>query len=150
RTRKLFPLLCAAASHGVGSSDILDFIVDYCPSPAQAQPVFGTTAHNGSQDSVEIKCNSNAQPVMFVYKTVSEPHVGELSFFRVYSGSIKPGLDLLNDSNNKPERLAQIFVMNGKERREVIALHAGDMGAVVKLKDTHTNNTLSSKSFPVL
>jgi elongation factor G len=76
--------------------------------------------------------------------------VGELSFFRVYSGTVTAGLDLTNYSNGKVERLGQIFVMNGKERRDVAKLFAGDIGAVVKLKDTHTNNTLSSKAFPVL
>jgi elongation factor G len=85
-----------------------------------------------------------------VFKTVSEPHVGELSFFRVFSGTVVPGMDLLNEANNKTERLAQLYIMNGKERKEVGRLVAGDIGAVVKLKDTHTNNTLSSKAFQVV
>src|SRR6185369_4969759 len=88
--------------------------------------------------------------VMFVFKTISEQHVGELSFFRVYSGTIAHGMDLLNDANNKIERIAQIFVLNGKDRKEAAKLVAGDIGAVVKLKDTHTNNTLSSKAFPII
>ncbi len=89
-------------------------------------------------------------PSLFVFKTVSESHVGELSFFRVCSGSVSPGLDMVNESNGKTERIAQLFVMNGKDRKEINLLAAGDLGAVVKLKDTHTNNTLSSKNFPVV
>ena len=87
---------------------------------------------------------------LFVFKTVSEEHVGELSFFRVYSGSVAPGADLVNEANGKSERLGQLFVMNGKERQDVGRLVAGDLGAVVKLKDTHTNNTLASKASPII
>ncbi len=147
RARKVFPVLCTAGSHNIGAASFMDFLVDYCPSPLDVGPAVGTMASNSNE--VKVPCDPNAQPVLFVFKTVSEPHVGELSFFRVYSGSVSPGNDLVNNTNGKAERLAQIFVMNGKERKEIAKLFAGDIGAVVKLKDTHTNNTLSSKSFSV-
>ena len=147
RDRKVFPVLCTAGSHNIGAASFMDFLVDYCPSPLDVGPAVGTMAGNSKE--VKVPCDPNAQPVLFVFKTVSEPHVGELSFFRVYSGSVSPGNDLVNNTNGKAERLAQIFVMNGKERKEIAKLFAGDIGAVVKLKDTHTNNTLSSKSFSV-
>jgi elongation factor G len=152
RSRKIFPLLCAAGSHNVGVASLLDFIVDYCPTPAEVGDAVGTApgSNHGTQQEIKVPAKTSGQPVLFVFKTVSEPHVGELSFFRVYSGTITPGMDLVNDANNKAERLAQIFVMNGKERKEIAKLVAGDIGAVVKLKDTHTNNTLSSKAFPVI
>jgi elongation factor G len=152
RQRKIFPLLCLAASHNIGIASLMDFLVEYCPNPTE-MPVtmgLGSGAAKEEKPSVPIKCDPAAQPALFVFKTVSEPHVGELSFFKVYSGAGTPGLDLLNDSNNKSERMSQLFVMNGKERKEVGKIFAGDVGAVVKLKDTHTNNTLSSKSFPVI
>jgi elongation factor G len=148
RARKLFPLFCASASHNVGLTPIMDFIADYCPNPAEGPKVLGKLA--GAEGSeVEVKCDPNGPPVLFVFKTVSEPHVGDLSFFRVYSGSVSHGLDLTNNDNNKIERLAQLFVMSGRDRKEVAKLVAGDLGAVVKLKDTHTNNTLSTKTLSV-
>ncbi len=152
RERKIFPLLCAAASQNFGMTGLMDFVVDYCPHPAEMPLPMGLApgAAKDSQPSIPVKCDSSAQPVLFVFKTVSEPHVGELSFFKVFSGAASPGLDLVNNTNNKAERLSQLFVMNGKERKEVGRLLAGDIGAVVKLKDTHTNNTLSTKSLPVV
>lgn len=153
RERKVFPLLCAASTMNVGVSSIMDFVLDYCPAPFEMGDLHGVApgSTNGDRKSdIVVKQDSNGQPSLFVFKTVSEPHVGELSFFRVCSGMISQGLDLVNESNGKPERLAQLFTMNGKERKEVGKLMAGDLGAVVKLKDTHTNNTLSSKNFPVV
>ena len=153
RDRKVFPLLCAASTMNVGVSSLMDFIVDYCPAPLDMGDLHGNApaAHNGDErQDIVVKQDPNGPPSLFVFKTVSESHVGELSFFKVCSGTIVPGGDMVNESNGKPERLAQIYGMNGKERKEVRSLMAGDIGAVVKLKDTHTNNTLSSKSFPVV
>lgn len=167
--RKLFPLLCVSAVHNVGTAALLEFLVDYCPTPPARGETAATLGVNhgaerkvgdptkGSSRSddptrreVRVKPDPSGPPSMFVFKTMSEHHVGELSFFRVYSGTVYPGMDLANASSGKAERLSQIFVMNGKERKEVARLKAGDLGAVVKLKDTHTNNTLSSKDFPAL
>jgi elongation factor G len=150
--RKIFPLLCSAAAGNIGVASVMDFLVDYCPNPAEMGEVVGTAAgsNHGGQQEIPVKCDPRGQPSLFVFKTVSEPHVGDLSFFRVYSGTVMPGMDLVNEANNKGERLAQLFLMNGKERKEAGKLSAGDIGSVVKLKDTHTNNTLSSRSFPVI
>ncbi len=152
RNRKIFPLFCTASVRSIGVASLLDFIVDYCPNPAEVAAAEGAApgSDHGSAKTIAVKCDPRGQPVIFVFKTVSEPHVGELSFFRVFSGTVSPGMDLVNETNNKSERLTQLFVMNGKERREIARLYAGDIGAVVKLKDTHTNNTLSSKAFPVV
>lgn len=149
KARKLFPVLCAAGSHTIGIASLLDFIVDFCPNPAEINPPEAKIGGSGDDKKVSIKCDPNGQAVMFVFKTVSEPHVGELSYFRVYSGTISPGLDLQNNHLNKPERLAQLFLMNGRERKDIGKIFAGDIGAVVKLKDTHTNDTLSVKAFSV-
>lgn len=148
KTRKIFPVLCSAASMNMGANLLMDFITQYTPSPMDR----GTVKAQNLQVKQEIQVEPDpaSEPSLFVFKTVSEQHVGELSYFRVYSGCVSAGMDLLNESNGKGERLGQIFVMNGKERREISKLCAGDIGAVVKLKDTHTNNTLSSKNFPVV
>lgn len=148
--RSLFPILCCSASHNVGVTDILDFIVDDCPAPTEIGATHARPVNAANGTDVIINPDPNGEPSLFVFKTVSEAHVGELSFFRVYSGTITSGLDLVNEENGKPERLSQLYVMNGKERKEAAKLVAGDIGAVVKLKDTHTNDTLSSKTQAVI
>jgi elongation factor G len=126
----------------------MDFISDYCPSPQEVPEVAATMV--GTKESQILKPDPNGPPVMFIFKTLSESHLGELSFFRVYSGTVAPGLDLINQSNGKPERLSQLYILNGRERKEAGKLMAGDIGAAVKLKDSHTNNTLTSKTFQLL
>jgi elongation factor G len=145
--QKIFPVFCTAASSNIGLGSVLSFLVQYGPSPLDRGPVAAMDTQKKLQ--LQVAPDPAAQPSLFAFKTISEQHVGELSFFRVYSGTVTPGLDLTNISNGKSERLGQIFVMNGRERRDVARLVAGDIGAVVKLKDTHTNNTLSSKAFAV-
>ncbi|HEX9614171.1 MAG TPA: elongation factor G, partial [Bacteroidota bacterium] len=146
--RNLFPVLCTSASLNIGFAPFMDFVVSYAPSPLDKGPV--PARHLGTNQDIMVPSDPSGHPALFVFKTVSEQHVGELSFFRVYSGTIIAGKDLTNESNGKAERLGQIFLMNGKNRQEVAKLVAGDIGSVVKLKDTHTNNTLSSKDLPVL
>ncbi len=146
--RKIYPTFAVSATTNVGSLNLLEFISSYCPTPSEIQTVTATDINTNKE--IEVKIDDTSPATLFVYKTVSESHVGELSFFKVYSGAITPGMDMVNESNGKPERLGQVFVMNGRERKEVQKLHAGDLGAVVKLKDTHTNNTLSLKTFPVI
>lgn len=153
RDRKVFPLFCTAATINVGVSSVMDFLADYCPGPLDMGELHGRPpgAHNGQEgQDVAVKQDPNGQPSLFVFKTVSESHVGEMSFFKVCSGTVTPGLDLVNQSNAKSERLAQLYTMNGKDRKEIGKLMAGDTGAVVKLKDTHTNDTLSTKAFPIV
>jgi elongation factor G len=146
--RKIFPVFCAAASMGIGISTLMNFIVTYGQSPKDRGAMKATNLNDKKE--IDVEPDETKEPSLFVFKTVSEEHVGELSFFRVYSGAVTAGMDLVNQSNGKNERLGQLFVMNGKERQEIAKLVAGDIGAAVKLKDTHTNNTLSSRAFPVL
>jgi elongation factor G len=153
RERKIIPLLATAATQNVGVSSFLDFLVDYCPAPSDMGDVVGHvpgTREGQNSQSVTVKPSPASQASLFVFKTVSESHVGELSFFRVVSGITTPGMDLVNQTNGKAERLAQLYVMSGKDRKEVGKLVAGDIGAVVKLKDTRTNDTLSNRNFPVV
>ena len=146
---KVIPVLCCAATQNIGVTSFLDFLADYSPSPAEKGPIEGYKPGGDRSESFPVPQESDGQPALYVFKTVSESHVGELSYFRVCSGAVAPGLDMVNEKNNKSERLAQLFVMNGKDRKEINRLLAGDLGAVVKLKDTHTNDTLSAKAYPV-
>ncbi len=144
--RRIFPLFAASSTKNVGITPLMDFIVRYSPSPADVPAPIASVP--GNDQPVRLDPN-NGDTALFIFKTVSEPHVGELSFFRVYAGKVSPGAELLNVANGKTERLNQIFMMNGKGRKETPTLNYGDIGAVVKLKHTHTNNTLSSKNHPV-
>lgn len=143
RKRKIFPLFAVSSTKNVGVTPLLDFLIDYCPSPMDLpDPVI---AEDGNPNPTNMPKTQEGEPVLFIFKTVSEAHVGELSFFRVFSGKLTPGIELVNQSSGSVERLNQIYVINGKNRKEASALYYGDIGAVVKLKNTHTNNTLSPK-----
>ena len=141
----LMPVFAFSATKVVGVNNFLDFVSNYFPSPVERGPVDGKLA--GKKEQMKLKVDSNGEPVLFVFKTISEQHVGELSLFKLYSGKVSPGLDLLNENNNKVERLNQLFTLNGHNRKDIPEVVAGDIAAVVKLKDTHTNNTLASKSY---
>jgi len=144
----LIPVFAFSATKVVGTNNFLDFASNYFPSPVDRAPVDGMLA--GKKEPVKVKIDSKGEPVLFIFKTISEQHVGELSLFKVYSGIVSPGLDLLNENNNKTERLNQLFTLNGHNRKDISQIVAGDIGAVVKLKDTHTNNTLASKNYSVI
>lgn len=141
----LCPIFAVSAANGVGLQNFLDFVIDYFPAPNEREILNGTL--NGKD--IQVKCDPNGEPCLFVFKSLSEAHVGELSIFKVYSGTLTAGLDLVNMNNEKIERLGQLFLLNGKNRTEVSSIKAGDIGAAVKLKDTHTGHTLSSKNFSV-
>ena len=144
----LTPVFAMSSTKAVGMNNFLDFATKYFPTPADTEGEEATLA--GKDEKVFVKPDKNGEPVLFIFKTISEQHVGELSLFRVYSGTVKAGMDLQNESNNKSERLNQMFILNGHHRKDVSQLIAGDIGAVVKLKDTHTNNTLASKNYSVI
>ncbi|HOI30287.1 MAG TPA: elongation factor G [Melioribacteraceae bacterium] len=144
----LIPAFAFSASRGVGANTLLDFASKYFPAPTEREPIEAAMKDGGNK--VQIKCNPNGEPALFIFKSLSEQHVGELSIFKVYSGTMTPGMDLINTHKDKVERMGQIFVLNGRNRKEVSKLQAGDIGAVVKLKDSHTGDTLCSKNFTIV
>ncbi len=145
--RSFSPVFSLSTSKGIGMNNFLDFVSSYFPSPANREGEEAPLAN--SDNKVLVKYDPSGEPVIFIFKTISEQHVGEMSLFKVFSGTIKAGLDLLNENNNKTERLSQLSILNGHSRKEISQLVAGDMGSVVKLKDTHTNNTLASRNLSV-
>ena len=148
KAKKILPVLCTAGLSSIGVKPLTEFICKYCPSPLDAAPFMAKKT--GGDDYVEVAPDPAGAPAIFVFKTLSEPHVGEMSFFRVLSGSVTAGMDLTNQNRNKVERLTQIFQMNGKNRKDMSTAVTGDIGAVVKLKDTHVNNTLTGKGLNVM
>ena len=137
------PVFCTAATENIGVARLMDFISKYGSSPVDRATVQAENVN--SEETIDVALDGSA-PVVHVFKTISEAHVGELSFFRVYSGSVSTGMDLHNTTRGNSERFGQMFLMNGKDRTSVPSLNAGDIGAVVKLKDTHTGNTLTGPS----
>lgn len=134
----IFPLFCLSAERNMGSGRLMGFIDNVCPSANEMPP-------QKTIKGEELPCDENGPACMFIYKTVSEPHVGELSFFKVYSGCIKSGMELENESTNVTEKINQLFLVEGNKRTAVNELCAGDIGATLKLKNTHVNNTLHVK-----
>jgi elongation factor G len=134
----LFPLFCLSAERNMGSGRLMGFIDNVCPSANEISPQTTTTGE-------PLTCDANGPACIFVYKTVSEPHVGDLSFFKVFSGTVRSGMELVNESNGVVEKINQLFLMEGNKRMPVNELAAGDIGATLKLRNTHTNNTLHIK-----
>jgi elongation factor G len=132
------PLFVVSAENNIGVARLMDFIAKYGSSPVDRAKV---AAVDGNGKDVEVGL-TDPDPVCYVFKTMSEAQFGELSFFRIYSGSIKFGSELYNTDRRSTEKIGQIYLLNGKTRTSVPTLGAGDIGAVVKLKDTHTGNTL--------
>lgn len=134
---EIFPVFCGAAPLTYGMRALLDKIVELCPNPyeARAEAV-------GDQ---ELVAKDDGPLAALVFKTAAEPHVGELSFFRIFSGKVSNGAEVVNASDGQTEKLNHLSIPMGKERHEVGTLHAGDIGVVAKLKHTHTNDTLCAR-----
>lgn len=138
--RELFPIFVTSATENIGVSRLMSFIDNVCPSPPEMPPA-PTTEGDGDP----VVADPEGDPVLLVYRTMAEEHVGDYSFFRVYAGSIEQGMDLENARTGSTERLGQLYAIDGRERDPVNKMVAGDIGALVKLKDTATNDTLRSK-----
>lgn len=134
----LFPLFCLSGERNMGSGRLMGFIDNVCPS---ANEMPAQVTKNGST----LPCDANGPACIFIYKTVSEPHVGELSYFKVYSGTLRSGMELENESTGANEKINQMFLVEGNKRTPIQELVAGDIGATLKLKNTHVNNTLHVK-----
>jgi elongation factor G len=139
------PLYAVSAETNVGVARLMDLIAKFGSSPLDRLVVH---ANNADGKDVEVSLESS-EPVCYVFKTMNEAGVGELSFFRVYAGTVRSGSELYNASRKVTERVGQIYILNGHSRSTVTHLAAGDLGAAVKLRDTHTGDTLCSPKFVV-
>lgn len=136
--RDLFPIFCVSAEKDMGVRRLMEFLGNIVPTVSEMpKPV--------TMKGQEIPCDENGPTTLFVFKTSVEPHLGEVSYFKVMSGKVKEGDDLVNTNKNTKERLSQIFCVAGQNRSKVTEMVAGDIGATVKLKETKTNHTLNTK-----
>ena len=142
----LIPVFCCNSKGNIGSKRILEFISKYITT-ADDHP--GYNAKDSSGSKVIVK-SSDSELSAYVFKTLNEEHVGELSFFKVVSGELSPNMDVMNTSRNKGERFKQLYFLNGKNRKETTRIIAGDIGTVLKLKDTHAGDSLSSSKRSVI
>jgi len=145
---ELFPLFCCSAERTYGIRAVLSKIVELMPSAFDMEELHALRGAEGDT-TVEIHARDDAPFSAFVFKTQSEPHVGDVSFFRILSGSVVNGQEVFNATRNTSEKLGHLSIAQGRERLEVPRLRAGDIGCVAKLKNTHTNDTLSTREHPV-
>jgi len=149
REDRIFPVIFSSGLGNVGADRVMDFIVDYTPAPSEHEWVQGEAPASGNGD-VPKRRETDAEPVSFyVFKTVSDAFSGRISYFKVFSGVLKNDATMQNFSRGTTEKLAHISVMQGKTPIPVNELHAGDIGAVAKLKETLTGDTLGDKSAPI-
>jgi len=145
---ELFPLFCVSSTLNYGTRAVLSTIVELMPNAYEMEELHAFKGAEGTE-TVEIHARDDAPFAALVFKTQSEPHVGDVSIFRILSGSARNGDDLYNVTRDSAEKLNHLSVSQGRERTEVACLHAGDIGCVAKLRDTHTNDTLSTRAHPV-
>jgi elongation factor G len=134
--RGMFPVFCISAKNNIGVDDLMDFIVSEAPFITD-MPVQVNSKGN------EVKPNTSGPASVYIFKSSIEEHIGEINYFRVYSGKITENLDVVNSNNGTKERLSQLYVCAGKNRTKVPELHTGDIGAFVKLKNTKMGHTLN-------
>ena len=145
---ELFPLFCVSSTLNYGTRAVLSTIVELMPNAYEMEELHAFTGAEGNQ-TVQIHANDDAPFAALVFKTQSEPHVGDVTYFRVLSGAARNGDEVYNATRDVAEKLNHLAVPQGRERIEVTALHAGDVGCVAKLRGTHTNDTLSTRAHPV-
>ncbi|MDR0844016.1 MAG: elongation factor G [Tannerella sp.] len=137
-TRGMFPIFCVSAGKDMCVRRTMEFLGNVVPSPSKMPPLVTT-------DGIEVAPDTNGPASLFFFKTTIEPHIGQVSYFKVVSGKVKVSDDLANSDRGSKERIAQIFSVAGQNRQEVPEMVAGDIGATVKLKDVRRGNTLNSK-----
>lgn len=141
--RSLYPVFCTCAPREMGIRRLMEFICNVAPHPGELAPV-------KANDGKTVKIETAGPTILFVFKTSIEQHVGEVTYFKVLSGVLKEGMDLINTTKNSKERISQIYAVAGKNRVKVSEMVAGDIGATVKLKEVKHNHTLCDKDIDII
>ncbi len=143
----IIPVFCGAAAENAGVQFLMDAIVEYVPAPTEIETIQAKDLKSG--DEIELKTTAGETLSALVFKTIADPFVGKISIFRVYSGEIKADMQVYNSRTEKNEKMTNLFTIRGKKQEATPVVTAGDIGAVAKLNDTSTNDTLSLPSKPV-
>ncbi len=136
-SRGMYPVFCVSGKKNIGVGRLMEFLVNVAPTPEQVRSPKDKAGN-------EVKCDAKAPASIFIFKTTIESHIGEVNYFKVMSGEITEGMDVINSRTSNKERLSQIFASAGKNRIKLAKMVAGDIGSSVKLKATKNNDTLSS------
>ena len=147
---EFFPVLCGSAFKNKGVQPMLDAVIDYLPSPIDLPPVKGTDPDKKEEVFLERATDSEAPMSALAFKIITDPYVGVLTFFRVYSGTVSAGSTVLNTTRDKKERIGRVVRMHADKREEVKEVSAGDIGAAVGLKETITGDTLCDPDHPIV
>ena len=145
---KINPVLCGTSYRNKGVQPLLDAVVDYLPSPLDIPPVTGTKPD--SDEVIERKADDNEPFAALVFKIMADPYVGKLAFCRVYSGTLKTGATIFNPHKGRRERIGRILRMHANHREEIEEIRAGDIAALVGLKDATTGNTICDEAHPIV
>jgi len=146
---QLVPVLCGSSYRNIGVQRLLDAILDYLPSPSEAEPVKAWV--DGEEDAVVLDLESSSGPLAaLVFKIISDRHVGRLAFVRIYSGQLKAGSYVYNSVRGRKEHIGRLLRMHANHREEVDVLKAGDIGAVIGLKEAITGDTLANEEYPLM
>jgi elongation factor G len=146
---KIFPVLFASGLGNIGTDHLLDFVVDYFPTAAEHAAVHAEPAMSGNGHVTDLKVSDAAPTSVFVFKTANDPFAGRITYFKVFSGVVKNDATLQNFTRSTSEKLSHLSIPQGKNLVPVAELHAGDIGAVAKLRDTLTGDTLGDKANPI-
>jgi elongation factor G len=144
----LFPLFCLSSENMIGVRALLTELVQLMPNAYEMEEIHALTGAEG-HDTIRLHAKDDGPFAAMVFKTLAEPHVGDVSYFRVLSGRVNNGQDVYNATRDGTEKLGHLSIPCGRERVEVNTLHAGDIGCVTKLRNTHTNDTLSTREHPI-
>jgi len=145
---RLFPVLAGAATRGIGTTELLEIMTEAFPSPVERQPYEGTVPGPGGGEDATRTADPAGPLTAYVFKTISDPYVGRLNLFRVISGRFKPDRTVLNATKGRDERVGHLLTLRGKNQEPVEEVVAGDIGAVAKLADTSTGDTLTERDAP--
>jgi elongation factor G len=147
RRGNLVPVLCGSAAMSVGMQALMRSLIQILPSPAEAGPFAASSPV--SEAPVQLEADPAGQLAALVFKTVADPYVGKLSYFRVFSGTLESDSRLRNSRTGSEERIGQLYIMRGREQTPIARIPAGDIGAVAKLGDTQTGDTLCDQGAPL-
>jgi elongation factor G len=145
---ELFPVFCGSSLKNRGVQLVLDAVIDYLPSPLDIAAPHGIDPNTG--DPMDLEVSDTAPFAALAFKSMADPFVGQLTFFRVYSGSLEAGSYIYNSTKDKKERVSRILRMHANEREEVKMVYAGEIAAAVGLKDTVTSDTMCTEEHPVV
>ncbi len=143
----MIPVVCGSSFKNKGVQPMIDAVVDYLPSPVDIPPVIGVDPE--TDEETERKADDNEPFSALAFKIMTDPFVGKLAFFRVYSGTLKSGTTVYNSTNGKRERVGRLLMMHANHREEIQEVYTGDIAAIVGLKDTTTGDTLCDEAHPI-